>query len=211
MVDVVKTMKKFTFDTEFRGTKDVFEDTARARQRKSLTQDEINQMCAAARQEGVTSGEVRAAEKTAAAVEVLGRNVRDLLGKYHSEIEHVRQEAVHCALVVARKLARGALESCPEAEVEEALRAAICEAVGEPKLVLRASPPVVEILSERLDEIAQSAGYSGQLVASADPALSGPDCRIEWPGGGLEHNLETVEAAIADIIERRFARKQAGG
>lgn len=211
MGDVVKNVRKFTFDTEFRGTQDVFQETARARQRKSLTQDEIEQMCAAARQDGVTSGEVRAAEKTAAAVEVLGRNVRDLLGKYHNEIESVRQEAVQCALVVARKLARGALESCPEAEVEEALRAAISEAVREPKLVLRASAAVVDVFADRLDEIAQSAGYGGQLVAMADPGLSGPDCRVEWPGGGIEHNLEAVEAAIADIIERRFAPGRAGG
>lgn len=211
MVDPLQNARKFTFDTEFRGALDVFEETARARQRKSLTQDEINEMCSNARADGIAAGEVRAAEKTAAAIEVLGRNVRELLGQYQSEIDLVRQEAMQCALVVARKLARGIIESCPQAQVEETLRAAIREAVIQPKLVLRAGPKVVAAMSDKLEEIARSAGYDGQLLITVDPALSGPDCRIEWPGGGIEHNLDAVEAAIADIIGQRFAAKQAGG
>lgn len=211
MADPLQNARKFTFDTEFRGKQDVFEDTARARQRKSLTQDEIDEMCDNARADGIASGEVRAAEKTAAAIEVLGRNVRDLLGQYHKEIDVVRQQAMQCALVVARKMARGIIESYPQNQVEEALRAAIHEAVGEPRLVLRAGPKVVAALSDKLEEIVRSSGYDGQLVMSADPRLSGADCRIEWPGGGMEHNLDAVEAAIADIIGQRFAAQQAGG
>lgn len=201
------TIRKFTFDTEFRDKKVFISEEARARQRHSLSAEQIEELRSAARAEGLQCGQVRAAEKTASAVELTGRALHDVLAMYHQDIEAVREEAVRIALAAARKLAGATLAVCPEKVVEDTLRTAITQAMGEPRVILRAPAPVVEALTPRLEEIAQSEGYGGALSIAVDPSLSGTDCRVEWQGGGLEHCLETVDAAISAIIGQRFAGK----
>ena len=53
--------RKFTFDTEFRGPSDVVSDAARARQKKTLTTEEIEAMCAHAQMQGSEAASVRLA------------------------------------------------------------------------------------------------------------------------------------------------------
>ena len=204
MGDNQQTVSKFTFDTEFRVKGDLVSNAARARKRKTFTQEELDQICAKAHSEGIKAGQVRAIEKLAASVDALGKILREALDASRGEIETVRQEAAQIALCAARKLARVALEAHPAGEVEDALREAIHQAVGEPRIVLRASQEVVEALTSKLEEIAHDEGYDGRIAASVDPAAKNSDCRIEWRGGGAERNFDTIEAAISDVIARRF-------
>ena len=75
---------------------------------------------------------------------------------------------------------------------------------GEPRIVLRASKRVVEALSGCVDEIAHQEGFEGRIVVTADPAIKGADCRIEWRGGGAERSEAAIEHDLAAIIARRF-------
>ena len=50
------TPAKFKFDTEFHGAGDRVSLAARARTKKTMTADEIDQMCAKARSEGMKAG-----------------------------------------------------------------------------------------------------------------------------------------------------------
>jgi flagellar assembly protein FliH len=200
------TASKYTFDTEF-GT-DNGRAVETARQRKSYTLEEIDSLRAEARAEGLNDGEVQAAERIAEAVAALDQTLRQALGASRDEIETVRGEAARIALAAARKLARAALETHPAGDVEEALREAIHQAIGEPRIALRASPPVIAALSEKLDGIAREEGYEGRILASADPACAVSDCRIEWRGGGAERSIDAIEAAIEAVVARRFSSKQ---
>ena len=58
---------KYTFDVEFRPEGDLVSNAARARQKKAYTTDEIDQLSARAREQGMKAGQVRAAEAMAAA------------------------------------------------------------------------------------------------------------------------------------------------
>ena len=62
------------------------------------------------------------------------------------------------------------------------------QAIGEPRIILRAAPAVTEVLEPRLAEIAHEEGYEGRVLIAADPAMTGADCRIEWRGGGAERS-----------------------
>jgi len=197
--------KKFTFDVEFRPEGDLVSNAARARQKKVFTQEEIDHMFARARQEGMKSGQVRATETLAAAVERLCGEVGRALDAARDEMETLREEAARLALTVAKKLAPVAVAALPEGDVEAALREAIHQAIGEPRIVLRASQNVIDALRDRLGEIARELGYEGRIVASVDPELGGADCRIEWRGGGAERNLNGLEEAIGEVISRRFS------
>jgi len=199
------TPAKFKFDTEFRDGGDHVSMAARARTKKALTQDEIDQMCARARTEGMKSGEARALEAVAASTKDMAQILRQALERSHDEIEKVRQEAVKIAFAAARRLAPMALDALPVADVELALREAIHQAIGEPRIVLRASPRVIEALNGRIAEIAHDEGFEGRIIASADPTIKGADCRIEWRGGGAERSHAAIEQALGELFARRFS------
>jgi flagellar assembly protein FliH len=199
-----KATSKFTFDTEFRPEGDLISNAARARQRKVLTQDEIDQMCAKARAEGLKAGQVRAAEAIAAAVTDCTTAVREAFAQAQTEIEMRREEASQLAFAAACKLAPVAIAALPVGDVEAALREAMHQAITEPRIVLRAAEPVIAALSDKLSEIAHQEGYDGRIVASTDPSLTGADCRIEWRGGGAERSIAALETAIAELISRHF-------
>jgi flagellar assembly protein FliH len=201
-----KPVSKFTFDTEFRPEGDLISNAARARQRKVFTQEEIDQMFAKARSEGLKAGQVRAAEAVAAALADLAGAVHAALAGSQTEIETLREEAAQIAIVAARKLACVATAAFPSGDVEAALREAIHQAIGEPRIVLRASQTVSEAISGTLAAIAHEEGFEGRIVAKADPGIAGADCRIEWRGGGAERSLAALEETIGELIARRFTQ-----
>jgi flagellar assembly protein FliH len=196
---------KYTFDTEFRTDGDLVATAARGRQKKSLTQEELDLLCANARADGIIAGQVRAMEAVAAGARDAAGAVAAALAQITREYEVLRSEAADIALAAARKLARSALAALPAAEVEAMLREAMHQAIGEPRILLRAAPAVAEAISGQLTDIAHEEGYDGRVQISADPSLKDADCRIEWRGGGAERAEITIEAAIADLIARRFA------
>jgi len=196
---------KYTFDTEFRPEGDLISNAARARQKKVYTHAEIDQMCAKAREQGMKAGQVRAQEAVASGTNEVLDALRSLLSRTSKDVEQVRTEAAGIAMLAARKLARAALAAVPEAEVEAALREAMHQAIGEPRVLLRASPRVAEAISARITEIAHDEGFDGRIQISGDPNLKSADCRVEWRGGGAERNESAIEQALTELITRRFA------
>lgn len=196
---------KFTFDVEFRDEGDLVSNAARGRQKRSLTQEEIDQLCAKARAEGMKSGQVRALESVAVGTNDVLAALTAALAEAQLQMDSVRAECAELALSAARKLARAALAAVPAGEVEAALREAMHQAIGEPRIVLRAEAAVAEAISGRLAEIALEEGYDGRVQISSDPALKGADCRIEWRGGGAERAEAAIEAVLGELIARRFA------
>jgi flagellar assembly protein FliH len=85
-----------------------------------------------------------------------------------------------------------------------ALREAMHQAIGEPKLVLKASPVVADALAPRIAEIAHEEAFEGRVLVSADPQLARADCRIEWRGGGAERAEAAIEAQLKDVIARNL-------
>jgi flagellar assembly protein FliH len=196
---------KFTFDTEFRGPSDVVSDAARARQKKTLTTEELETMRASAEAQGTQAASVRATEnldRTAAALVVA---LRAALDNSHAEIEAVRAEAALLAMAAAKRIAPAALAALPAGDVENALREAMHQAIGEPRITLRAAPDVIAALESKVAAIAHEEGYDGRVMMAADPAISGADCRIEWRGGGSERSEAAIEAALDALIARRFS------
>ena len=196
---------KYTFDTEFRAEGDLVSNAARARQKKVYTHAEIDAMCARAREQGMKAGQVRAQESIVAGVNDAIETLRGVLAATHRDIETIRADASAIAVAAALKLARAALAALPEAEVETALREAMHQAIGEPRILLRTAPAVAEAIAPRLAEIAHDEGYDGRVQMSADATLKGTDCRVEWRGGGAERSEAAIEAALNDLITRHFA------
>src|SRR5579872_6514209 len=115
-----KPASKFTFDTEFRADSDIVSSAARARQKKTMTTEEIEAMLARAQQEGEQSAQVRATEKVNQTVAALVISLRAALDQSHAEVEAVREEATQLAFAAARKIASAALAALPAGDVEAA-------------------------------------------------------------------------------------------
>jgi flagellar assembly protein FliH len=196
---------KFQFDTEFRHDGDHVSMAARARARKTMSAEEIDALCAKARGEGMKAGEARALDAVAQGTRDVASVLREALSRTHNDIEHVRAEAAELALAMARRIAAVALEALPAADVEVALREAIHQAIGEPRIVVRASQRVVDVLADKLADIAHEEGFEGRVVIGADPAIRGADCRIEWRGGGAERSETRIDQHLRALIARRFS------
>jgi flagellar assembly protein FliH len=202
--------RKFTFDTEFSGGEDRRAPEARARQKQTLTTEELETLKTLARHEGATSAEIRAAEALERGIAALTISVRAALDTSHAEIESLRDEAARLALAMARKIAPAALAALPSGDVEIALRQAMHQAISEPRITLRAAPVVIQALEPRLSDIAHEEGYDGRVLFAADPTMSGADCRIEWRGGGAERSEQTIEEALSALIAHRFSHTVKG-
>ena len=198
------TSRKFTFDTEFHGAENRQSSGAKARQKQTLTVEELDALKALARLEG----ENCATARLAASVEELAAQIRAALDESHAEVEALRSEAAALALAMARNIASAALNALPAGDVEIALRQAMHQAIGEPRITLRAAPAVIEALKPRLDEIAHDEGYDGRVMIAEDAHMQGGDCRIEWRGGGAERSEQMIEQAMSDLIAHRFSNSE---
>jgi flagellar assembly protein FliH len=201
---------KFTFDTEFAGSENRQTAAAQARQKQTLTTEELEALKTLARHEGANSAQVRTAEALERSIAAMTISVRAALDVSHAEIEAVRDEAARLALAMAKKIAPAALAALPTGDVEIALRQAMHQAIAEPRITLRAAPAVIQALEPRLSDIAHEEGYDGRVLFAADPTMTGADCRIEWRGGGAERSEQTIEEALAALIAHRFSHTVKG-
>ena len=204
----MKNATKFTFDTHFDGG-EAESSRPETRSRKSYSAEEIEALRAEAREEGKKDGDVRAAQAVAASIGQVAAAVHAAIQAMDAEIEVIRAEAADLALAAARKLAGAALATAPEAEIEEALHAALHQAVGEPRVFVKTASHLAEAIQARAAEIAAEQGFEGRLQVAADAKLAGADCRIEWRGGGMERSHQAIDEALADLIARRFSRANA--
>jgi flagellar assembly protein FliH len=201
---------KFTFDTEFLGKEDRQAPAARARQKQTLTTEELERIQSEARIQGENSAQARNIEALDRSIAALTISVRATLDQSHAEIESLRDEAARLALAMAKKIASVALAALPAGDVEVALRQAMHQAIGEPRITLRTSPAVVEAIEPRLAAIAHEEGYDGRIAIAAEPGIKAGDCRIEWRGGGAERSEDAIEDALTSLIAHRFSASVKG-
>jgi flagellar assembly protein FliH len=205
----MKNATKFTFDTHF-DTGNTDAPGPDPRSRKSYSADEIDAIRKEAHEEGKRDGNIRAAQAVAASISQVAAAVLAAIKAMDGEIEAIRAEAGLLALAAARRLAAAALASAPEEEIIEALRAALHQAIGEPRIVVKTPPRLTVAIEARAASLAAEQGFEGRMHFVPDAALAGADCRIEWRGGGIERAHQAIDTALADLIARRFGRTAEG-
>jgi flagellar assembly protein FliH len=194
---------KFTFDTHFDA-----DDPAKAsgpRARKTYTLAEIDVIRSESREEGKKDGDVRAAQALAASIGQVAGAICTAIGTMDAEIEAIRAEGAALALAAARKLAGAALQTAPETEIEEVLKAALHDAIGEPRIVVRTAPTLAAAIEAKAAALAAEQGFEGRIQFAPDAALNNADCRIEWRNGGIERAYKVIDDGLAELIARRFA------
>lgn len=199
---------KFTFDTHFDAGGPGKSEPSRTR--KSYTLAEIEVMREQSREEGKKDGEVRAAQAIAASVGRVAAAIHTAIAAMDAEIETIRAESAALALAAARKLAGAALRSTPEAEIAEVLKAALHDAVGEPRIVIRTAPELSAAMEANVAALASEQGFEGRIQFAPDAAFANADCRVEWRNGGIERAYKVIDDGLAELIARRFAGADSG-
>jgi flagellar assembly protein FliH len=196
--------QKFTFDVSFDhlGT-----PSARSLAERRFTRNELDATRQAALAEGHAAGLAEAAQAaqslTADALAKIAESLAALFAAQDATTLDTERRAIGAMQTIITKLIPGLAAKNPLAEVEAFTTQCLHEAIDEPRVVLRVAEEIYEPLRERLDTLANAAGYTGRIVLLADDAIAGGDARVEWADGGAERNLAVQCTELNALLDRR--------
>ena len=196
--------QKFTFDVSF---DHLGLPSARSLAERRFTRGEIEATRQSALAEGHAAGLAEAAKSaqvlTADALARIAESLATLLATQDAATMDAQRRALAATQMIIAKLVPGLAAKDPLTEVEAFATKCLHEAIDEPRVVLRVAQEIYEPLRERLDALAQAAGYAGRIVLLADDAIAPGDARVEWADGGAERNLAGQCAEVNELLERR--------
>ncbi|MBT4691217.1 MAG: hypothetical protein HN834_03530 [Rhodospirillaceae bacterium] len=131
--------------------------------------------------------------------------VGNIGAQYEQAVLAVKAESAQMAMVIAGKLAPSLLERQPMDEIQGLILECLELLPTEPRIVVRVSEPILEQLSEEIDQLAIRAGFQGSVVLLAEDNMTGADCRVEWADGGAERNIEALFQKIDSAVGRYCA------
>jgi flagellar assembly protein FliH len=196
--------QKFTFDVSF---DHLSAPSARSLAERRFTRNELEATREAALAEGHAAGLAEAATSaqslTADALAQIAESLTALLSAQDAATIDTQRRALAAMRTIVAKLVPGLAAKDPLTEVEAFATKCLHEAIDEPRVVLRVAQEIYEPLRERLDALANAAGYAGRIVLLVDDAIAAGDARVEWADGGAERNLAGQCAEIHELLERR--------
>jgi flagellar assembly protein FliH len=164
--------------------------------------------------EGMAEGFRKAAESTEARIAegatLIGQRLAEMIKAQAQARDEDAREAVQVAQAIARKLfpelnRRHGLE-----EIESLVRQSLQRVRGEPQVLLSVHESLASPLSGRLEALALSAGFQGNVKVAGSAEVAAGDCRIAWSGGGADRDSETLWREIDAVIERNLAPATVG-
>jgi flagellar assembly protein FliH len=195
-------LQRFSFDT-------VFEDDGRViapvRPKKSFTPEEVETIRAQCFAEGQRSEMAQAQQAQAFALSQIANAVQGALQGLAMVAHEHRSGSARLALAAAGKIADAALIRFPEAPAAAALDQLAREVEAVPRLICRCMPGQEEALQAALDGAAQSAGYPGQILVRADPALPMAAFVLDWGDGSAAYDPIQSAARVSEALENALA------
>ena len=138
------------------------------------------------------------------ALEDVGKQLRALFDAVEAESAGHEAAALDLALRVVGKLMPEMERRHGSAEIEAILRDCLECRRGEPRLVIRTSDAVHELVRGCTEELSQELGFEGRLVFLTDEGLGPSDVRVEWADGGVERSVKAVRADVEEILASAF-------
>ena len=194
--------QKFTFDT-------VFEDSGRViapiRPKKHFTAEEVEAIRKECFAEGERSAVALAQQAQAMALQQIAMTAQGALAGLAMVAHEHRAGSGRLALAAARKIADAALDRFPEAPAAAALEALAREVEAVPRLIARCAEGHAEAIQAALEGAAQNAGYPGQILVRADPALPLAAFVLDWGDGSATFDPEASAARVSQALEEALA------
>jgi flagellar assembly protein FliH len=194
--------RKFAFETEFDPVGGIAYEPPRP---KTFTEAEVEQLTAAAYQEGEGSAVARAEAAAAAALRDLADAARLALSTLTQVAHEHRAGAAELALACGRKIADAAIDQFPHAPAAAALDALSREIEQAPRLILRTRPDLLERIAAAVQATADNIGFSGQITAKADPALPAAAFQLDWGDGRAAFDPQATAAMVEEALAAALA------
>jgi flagellar assembly protein FliH len=67
---------------------------------------------------------------------------------------------------------------------------------------VRVGEGVLGEIRPKLEEMAESCGFTARLIVIGDPELGASDCRIEWAEGGVERDTNRLLEDVSRVVEQ---------
>ena len=209
------TIRKFLFDVSFDDqageAEPEIEETVEpeAPPPPTFGEDDL----AAARAEGYAQGYATGEQAERTRTERLAAEaVQDLAGRLDGLAQDIgaigagaERRAVEFGLAVARKLVPELLRREGQREVEAVVRTALRDMFEDPRIVLRVSDGMLDLIKPRVDAIALESGFDGKVVILSEDGMVDGDCRVEWADGGVERSAARLSAQIETAVTRALA------
>ena len=163
---------------------------------------------AAARAEGFAQGRAEGVAETQAGIDVrITALLEEMIGQLQTfggtqtrALEEAENKLLSLACGIARKVVPAAAREHAEEAVEAMIRDCLPKLREEPKVVIRVHEAVLDPLRGKMDALAVSNGFDGDVILLADEALSETDCRVEWSDGGAEQTTEEIWEEIDKAV-----------
>jgi flagellar assembly protein FliH len=195
--------QKFAFDTEFDAAGDVA--YVAPRPKRNYTPEEVEAIREQARAEGERAAITSITAQQMAALSEIARACSQALPALAGVAHNHRVAAAELALACGRAIAGAALANFPQAAVHAAFEALGREIEAAPRLVIAASPDLVDHLQEQLNEAAARAGYEGAIQARADGSLTGHAFILDFGDGAASFDPAAAAQRVAEALHAALA------
>ncbi|MGK2870796.1 MAG: hypothetical protein ACSLFL_00905 [Alphaproteobacteria bacterium] len=184
--------------------------------KRTLTVAQIKEIEDAAFSAGLSAGEqaalLRIERQAEASLEQIFAQCSTLMSAVSEQVCLLRGHSAELALLIAKKLASALIAEKPTAEVEKLFLSCVANLNAEPRIVIRVSEELVDILKEKIDHMARKTGYPGRVVLIGDPDSRPAECQIEWADGGVTYRssqqLELIDQMIAEYVSGTIQEKK---
>ena len=190
--------QRYAFDTVFDDAGGITSTAPKVK--RSYTPEEVQAERAQAFAEGERSVVARTEQAAAAALADIAGTVKAALPALTKLAHEHRTASAELALACGRAIAAAALEKFPEAPVAAALESLAREIESQPRLIVRVNGEMVERSRARLDDLARSLGYPGQILVKDEPRLPPAGFILDWGDGRAEFDPIQASARVeADL------------
>lgn len=143
-------------------------------------------------------GEIEAA--LLAATDALQASLETVEDEIAAIAEQRTRDAAQVALAAADVMAARALETAPDATIEEAIDRVLQQVGRNPQLGIRVATALVERVEALIAERSRRERRRMTISVIADPALAPGDAYIFWDNGGLQLDAAARRAAIVEEL-----------
>ncbi|OSQ43745.1 FliH/SctL family protein [Thalassospira alkalitolerans] len=163
-----------------------------------------------AQAEGLAQGIEQGRAEILASLEQAMKDATEKLAEKLAEIdEHqkranarINEDAINVSLGIMRKIAPAWSQQYQLTEIESIVRQCLANLFDVPKVIVKVHPDIETMLSETVEKLAVSRGFSGKVAVISEIDIALGDCHVSWGDGTAVRNTKRVWAEINDIVER---------
>lgn len=156
--------------------------------------------------EGQAKGKAEATamteRQTATALTAIGNHLAKIDGEVTAAVGGMRETTVAVSLAMVRRLFPEFAREHGLDEVKGLIGRCLDTLRTEPRFTVLVSSAQSEGLRNEVEALAQSRGFEGRIVVTADDKMKPGDCRIEWSQGGMIRSADEIWKAIEAAIDQ---------